>query len=308
MCALYSLSSRADQSSLVSLDDLRRVLISRRLIVISVSCRSKACTVNACACTPLTSVSHRDLSAVIVHVTKLSEAFLTYFLSRSTVQAWDLLSDSRVSFDEGLTRDRCTHTATLERMFRDLNSLGQLVHGCRRELTVPPCRKVTSVTLVKLGLEKSNDRPTSSARPQGVAVVSQHVRGTGIDTRRLQDGSCMLSDSNGQYETHIKTKVHAHVFHFVQFSNKMYSQSAVSLILLMTDFSNTLQARCDSMKYVPLNHSKPEHERGRKAFICWHHTFGGVVFHVVVRCDSKILLVRVLNHLAFSTLAFSHPY
>ncbi|KAG8293494.1 hypothetical protein J6590_016453 [Homalodisca vitripennis] len=36
--------------------------------------------------------------------------------SRSTVPAWDPLSDSRVSFDEGLIRDRRSHTAALECM------------------------------------------------------------------------------------------------------------------------------------------------------------------------------------------------
>ncbi|KAG8250305.1 hypothetical protein J6590_104365, partial [Homalodisca vitripennis] len=47
--------------------------------------------------------------------------------SRSTVPAWDSLSDSRVSFDEGLIRDRRTHTAALEWMFRDLNLKGWTV-------------------------------------------------------------------------------------------------------------------------------------------------------------------------------------
>ncbi|KAG8291053.1 hypothetical protein J6590_070305 [Homalodisca vitripennis] len=60
--------------------------------------------------------------------------------SRSTVPAWDPLSDSRVSFDEGFIRDLRTHTAALEWM-------------CRRGLTVLPCRKVTSATLVKLGVD-----------------------------------------------------------------------------------------------------------------------------------------------------------
>ncbi|KAG8254786.1 hypothetical protein J6590_108131, partial [Homalodisca vitripennis] len=34
--------------------------------------------------------------------------------SGSAVPAWDPLSDSRDSFDEGLTKDRRTHTAALE--------------------------------------------------------------------------------------------------------------------------------------------------------------------------------------------------
>ncbi|KAG8267900.1 hypothetical protein J6590_039284 [Homalodisca vitripennis] len=35
----------------------------------------------------------------------------------------DPLSDSRVSFDEGLTGDRRTHSTALERLFRDLYSV-----------------------------------------------------------------------------------------------------------------------------------------------------------------------------------------
>ncbi|KAG8262072.1 hypothetical protein J6590_061124 [Homalodisca vitripennis] len=87
----------------------------------------------------------------------------------------DPLSDSRVSFDEGLTGDLHTHSAALERVFQlciktnarpgQFLKVGQLVHGCRRGLTVLPCRKVTSDTLVKTRRGPTKPKVRGSSKP-----------------------------------------------------------------------------------------------------------------------------------------------
>ncbi|KAG8317676.1 Regulation of nuclear pre-mRNA domain-containing protein 2 [Homalodisca vitripennis] len=96
--------------------------------------------------------------------------------SGSTVQAWDPLSDSRVSFDEGLTRDRHTHSTALERMFEILSNLllifTALAVRCANVMEATPERRISAG-------RKINARPgkySTASSFIGTLVVPEHIQ------------------------------------------------------------------------------------------------------------------------------------